>query len=617
MAGILYSARGVDAKAACGHTVSVYVPASGGRPGPVGQRNIAAAQAHSCYDCQVASGVKNPRDYRHGLPAQTGSTQQGRSGSHKAVSTENYKGYTFTLERDVRPGSATIIAVDVHDASGKKFASVSASERKHGRMGSMEELTADMKEQVDMQVAHDEARKSGIYAGDTSEQLKAKVKEARAEIKGLRQWGGRHKDRAIGRLRNKIVDMQEQIKANTEAAKAAKRAPSKDTVMPSKPAPRPGTDAYYEDKGWEYTAAYKQHLKTIRRLEHDTQALSSYLKGTTGIQQWQPPGRNNTVRSAVKEALASPPMRAGQQGLTHSQIWAHVKSLLRTPASNTEIDVALEELARDGTVQAPSNKSQSLVHQFYTLKRDAPPEKTFALPAGSPSYISTKEAAAATGYDSASLVRMARTGKIDGAVKDASGSWLLPSEKLPKRGQRAQRGKSARSDTAQPSAPASKAPAALHSALAQVPRSAGTLTWEPIPGYTGEMVGSLAMLGLQATDGDMQYNVIGSRWGDKPWEWEGTVYRVQDGHRKRVDESASRTMSSRQTVHGRSSVWTGSKYKTPMAAMKWAEKKAVQHRNVRDSMRRLQPVPAPANSTPRASTSEAPLTQESINIPRR
>ena len=73
---------------------------------------------------------------------------------------------------------------------------------------------------------------------------------------------------------------------------------------------------------------------------------------------------------------------------------------------------------------------------------NAQPKKTKTAPSG---LISTKDAAARTGYDAASLVRMARTGRIEGARKDEKGNWLIPSDKLPARGQRKQRSKPASS----------------------------------------------------------------------------------------------------------------------------------------------------------------------------
>ena len=52
MTRIIWNAREVTVRAACGHEAHAYVPPSGGRPGPVGKRNIAAAQAKPCFECR-------------------------------------------------------------------------------------------------------------------------------------------------------------------------------------------------------------------------------------------------------------------------------------------------------------------------------------------------------------------------------------------------------------------------------------------------------------------------------------------------------------------------------------------------------------------------------------
>lgn len=48
----IMSAKLEHVEASCGHKENVYIPPSGGRPGPVGRRNIAAAQSQPCWDCQ-------------------------------------------------------------------------------------------------------------------------------------------------------------------------------------------------------------------------------------------------------------------------------------------------------------------------------------------------------------------------------------------------------------------------------------------------------------------------------------------------------------------------------------------------------------------------------------
>jgi hypothetical protein len=55
------SARGITVRAACGHETGVYVPPCGGRPGPVGQKNIAEAKARPCYDCRTTPEEKAAR----------------------------------------------------------------------------------------------------------------------------------------------------------------------------------------------------------------------------------------------------------------------------------------------------------------------------------------------------------------------------------------------------------------------------------------------------------------------------------------------------------------------------------------------------------------------------
>lgn len=82
------------------------------------------------------------------------------------------------------------------------------------------------------------------------------------------------------------------------------------------------------------------------------------------------------------------------------------------------------------------------------------PQPTVPVATPSAAALSTfsvpiNEAARLTGYDRASLVRMARTGKIPGAVKNDKGSWLIPHDKLPKRGQR---GRTAKAVGLQPAA---------------------------------------------------------------------------------------------------------------------------------------------------------------------
>ena len=52
----LTSAKATKLIGSCGHETSAYIPPNGGRPGPVGQRNIEKAKARKCYDCRVASG---------------------------------------------------------------------------------------------------------------------------------------------------------------------------------------------------------------------------------------------------------------------------------------------------------------------------------------------------------------------------------------------------------------------------------------------------------------------------------------------------------------------------------------------------------------------------------
>lgn len=53
MSGILFSAKLGTVKASCGHDVHPYIPPNGGRPGPVGLRNIERAKINPCYDCRT------------------------------------------------------------------------------------------------------------------------------------------------------------------------------------------------------------------------------------------------------------------------------------------------------------------------------------------------------------------------------------------------------------------------------------------------------------------------------------------------------------------------------------------------------------------------------------
>ena len=54
MGGIHYSASLETVTAACGHKESVYIPPFKYRPGPVGKRNVAGAQAAPCFRCRLA-----------------------------------------------------------------------------------------------------------------------------------------------------------------------------------------------------------------------------------------------------------------------------------------------------------------------------------------------------------------------------------------------------------------------------------------------------------------------------------------------------------------------------------------------------------------------------------
>lgn len=49
-----HSAKVVRVKGICGHEVMVEIPPSQGRPGPVGQRNLARATSRPCYKCREA-----------------------------------------------------------------------------------------------------------------------------------------------------------------------------------------------------------------------------------------------------------------------------------------------------------------------------------------------------------------------------------------------------------------------------------------------------------------------------------------------------------------------------------------------------------------------------------
>ncbi len=53
MSGTLFSAKLGKVKASCGHEVHPYIPPNGGRPGPVGLRNIETAKTNPCYDCRT------------------------------------------------------------------------------------------------------------------------------------------------------------------------------------------------------------------------------------------------------------------------------------------------------------------------------------------------------------------------------------------------------------------------------------------------------------------------------------------------------------------------------------------------------------------------------------
>ena len=53
MSGILYSAHSQAVKATCGHEENTYIPPNGGRPGPVGRRNIEEALSRPCYNCRT------------------------------------------------------------------------------------------------------------------------------------------------------------------------------------------------------------------------------------------------------------------------------------------------------------------------------------------------------------------------------------------------------------------------------------------------------------------------------------------------------------------------------------------------------------------------------------
>lgn len=242
--------------------------------------------------------------------------------------------------------------------------------------------------------------------------------------------------------------------------------------------------------------------------------------------------------------------------------------------------------------------------------RPAPGLPSAPKPESERQTVTTKDAAATTGYDAASLVRMARTGRIEGARKDEKGNWLLPSDKLPQRGQRARRSKPVQSmPTGQES---SDIPAALKLKDA-------SLTWRLMPNYHTSR--GMEMTRYEAIENGMIYEAVGFKHGDAPYEWSGNIYALEkDGTRgRKVTDSNERRFSTTHTVMGPQSDASGAAYKTPRGAAKWAEKQAQAHRNMRQNRQRLALVPTPANpSLPsKLSLSEAPLTQESINKPRR
>ena len=445
------------------------------------------------------------------------------------------------------------------------------------------------------QIAH------GAHEGESTKQLQAKIKEARAEIKSTRQWGGRHQDRTIGRLQNRIANMQDQIKAGKEQAKANKASLVKtaqkdvDEITKNKAeAPTtPQTDAV--------------HIKNVKAA-----VLTVLDDKPTGMTQWQ-------ITKATQDQLVK-------------------------PVTVTQVNTALKTLEDERAIVPPITKAVPLVMQKYTL---TPPDTQSAktmfpatdrhaqnmheqakVPFGEgpgptvdmSTAVDTTEAAKQTGYSEYRTKLMAKEGKLVGAYK-VKGRWMIPTPVMirAKDGREVPWVKSSRLVNPQVSS-------SPQSMAVSTKMTSGRLTWNldrndvdlkqyvaylddniryTIWGYKDKETGAWAYISEMASKGGHPY--YDDRW-----------HEVTNSHHRssKVERFRGR---------GGHTSYTGKPYKNPKAAMNWAEGKAETSTNIKESfakdkerqtrMTNLKPAPEPA---PRPlPDSGKPLTQESLNSGRR
>lgn len=97
-------------------------------------------------------------------------------------------------------------------------------------------------------------------------------------------------------------------------------------------------------------------------------------------------------------------------------------------ASPTDADI--DEAVASGALQEPSDEEVAAALQEPEEPEDIN-EPPVSVVANATAYLSIKEASEITGYEGSHLVRMARTGRIQGAIKDEKKRWTLPTASLP------------------------------------------------------------------------------------------------------------------------------------------------------------------------------------------